>query len=154
MLERIKGLESALKQRIIGQDHAIETLVQIFSLKIRRLDLGPERPNGVFLFVGPAGVGKTETARVLAEYLFGSADRMLRLDMNQFYERHTAARLLGAEFGYVGFKRGSPLLDFVAENSTAQSKGYSTDYRGTVPSMRSRSLCGAQNPVGDQQRGY
>jgi ATP-dependent Clp protease ATP-binding subunit ClpC len=116
MLERIKGLEAALKSRVIGQDEAIETLVRIFSMKIRRLDLRPERPNGVFLFVGPTGVGKTETARVLAEYFFGSSERMLRLDMNQFYERHTAARLLGAEFGYVGFEMGSPLLDFVAEN--------------------------------------
>lgn len=116
MLERIQGLESVLKKRVIGQDEAIKTLVQIFSMKIRRLDLRPERPNGVLLFVGPTGVGKTETARALAEYFFGSSDRMLRLDMNQFYERHTAARLLGAEFGYVGFEMGSPLLDFVAEN--------------------------------------
>lgn len=116
MLERIQGLEGALKKRVIGQDEAIKTLVQIFSMKIRRLDLRPERPNGVFLFVGPTGVGKTETARVLAEYFFGSSSRMLRLDMNQFYDRHTAARLLGAEFGYVGFEMGSPLLDFVAEN--------------------------------------
>lgn len=116
MLERLHSLEPFLKQRIIGQDEAIETLVRMFSLKIRRLDLRPERPNGVFLFVGPTGVGKTETARALAEYFFGSAERMLRLDMNQFYDRHTVARLLGAEFGYIGFDQGSPLLDFVAEN--------------------------------------
>jgi len=116
MLERLKELEPFLNQRVVGQDAAIETLVRMFSLKIRRLDLRPERPNGVFLFVGPTGVGKTETARALAEFFFGSSERMLRLDMNQFYDRHTVARLLGAEFGYVGFERGSPLLDFVAEN--------------------------------------
>ncbi|MCS6923295.1 MAG: ATP-dependent Clp protease ATP-binding subunit [Fimbriimonadales bacterium] len=116
MLESLRGLEAFLKSRVIGQDEAIETLVRVFSLKIRRLDLRPERPNGVFLFAGPTGVGKTETARALAEYFFGSRDRILRLDMNQFYEAHTAARLLGAEFGYVGFEMGSPLLDFVAEN--------------------------------------
>lgn len=116
MLQSLQGLEAFLKSRVMGQDEAIETLVHIFSLKIRRLDLRPERPNGVFLFAGPTGVGKTETARALAEYFFGSRDKMLRLDMNQFYEAHTAARLLGAEFGYVGFERGAPLLDFVAEN--------------------------------------
>lgn len=116
MLESLHGLEAFLKSRVMGQDEAIETLVHVFSLKIRRLDLRPERPNGVFLFAGPTGVGKTETARALAEYFFGSRDKMLRLDMNQFYEAHTAARLLGAEFGYVGFERGAPLLDFVVEN--------------------------------------
>lgn len=116
MLDSLRGLEAFLKSRVMGQDEAIETLVRVFSLKIRRLDLRPERPNGVFLFAGPTGVGKTETARALAEYFFGSRDKMLRLDMNQFYEAHTAARLLGAEFGYIGFERGAPLLDFVAEN--------------------------------------
>ncbi len=116
MLEALQQLESFLKSRVVGQDEAIETLVRVFSLKIRRLDLRPERPNGVFLFAGPTGVGKTETARALAEFFFGSRDKMLRLDMNQFYESHTAARLLGAEFGYVGFEHGAPLLDFVAEN--------------------------------------
>ncbi|MFN4032177.1 MAG: AAA family ATPase [Fimbriimonadales bacterium] len=116
MLEALQQLESFLKSRVVGQDEAIETLVRVFSLKIRRLDLRPERPNGVFLFAGPTGVGKTETARALAEFFFGSREKMLRLDMNQFYESHTAARLLGAEFGYVGFEQGAPLLDFVAEN--------------------------------------
>ncbi|MFN7161982.1 MAG: AAA family ATPase, partial [Fimbriimonadales bacterium] len=116
MLDALQRLESFLKSRVVGQDEAIETLVRVFSLKIRRLDLRPERPNGVFLFAGPTGVGKTETARALAEFFFGSRDKMLRLDMNQFYESHTAARLLGAEFGYVGFEHGAPLLDFVAEN--------------------------------------
>ncbi len=116
MLESLLELETFLKSRVVGQDEAIETLVRVFSLKIRRLDLRPERPNGVFLFAGPTGVGKTETARALAEFFFGSRDKMLRLDMNQFYEAHTAARLLGAEFGYVGFEQGAPLLDFVAEN--------------------------------------
>ncbi|GIV06750.1 MAG: chaperone protein ClpB [Fimbriimonadales bacterium] len=116
MLESLRNLESFLKERVMGQDEAIETLVRVFSLKIRRLDLRPERPNGVFLFAGPTGVGKTETARALAEFFFGSRDKMLRLDMNQFYEAHTVARLLGAEFGYIGFDMGAPLLDFVAEN--------------------------------------
>lgn len=116
LMERLAGLETYLKSRVIGQESAIELLVKVFSLKIRRLDIRPERPNGVFMFVGPTGVGKTETARALAEYFFGSSQRMLRLDMNQFYSEHTLARLLGAEYGYIGFEKGSPLLDFVAEN--------------------------------------
>jgi ATP-dependent Clp protease ATP-binding subunit ClpC len=116
LMERLAGLETYLKSRVIGQEDAIGLLVKVFSLKIRRLDIRPERPNGVFMFVGPTGVGKTETARALAEYFFGSSQRMLRLDMNQFYSEHTLARLLGAEYGYIGFEKGSPLLDFVAEN--------------------------------------
>lgn len=116
MLKHLEGLEAYLKQRVIGQEDATSLLAKVFTLKIRRLDLRPSRPNGVFLFVGPTGVGKTETARALSEYLFGSSQKMLRLDMNQYYSSHTLARLLGAEFGYVGFDQGSPLLDFVAEN--------------------------------------
>lgn len=115
LMERLKGLKPFLKSQIIGQDEAIETLVNMLSLKMQRLDLRPERPNGVFLFVGPTGVGKTETACALAEYFFGSRDRLLRLDMNQFSEPYAVARLLSAESGYPNLEMGSPLLDFVAE---------------------------------------
>jgi len=115
LVEHLQGLKQFLQRQIIGQDHAIETLVNMFSLKIRQLDLHPERPNGVFLFVGPAGVGKTETAYALAEYFFGARDRLLHLDMSQFSEPYTVAQFTGAEPRYTNFGTTSPLLDFVAE---------------------------------------
>ncbi|GBC91965.1 ATP-dependent Clp protease ATP-binding subunit ClpL [bacterium HR15] len=115
LVAHLQGLRAFLQSHIIGQEHAIETLVNTISLKIRRLDLYPERPNGVFLFVGPTGVGKSETAYALAEYFFGSRDRLLRLDMNQFSEPYTVARFIGAEPSYAGLEAGSSLFDFVAE---------------------------------------
>ncbi len=111
---RLDGLGEFLRSRVIGQDAAIETICRHLPLKVRGLDLRPERPNGVFLFTGPTGVGKTELARLLAEYLFGSSERMVRLDMSEYSEAHYAAKLVGSPPGYVGYEQGAPLLEEIA----------------------------------------
>ncbi|MEK7184039.1 MAG: ATP-dependent Clp protease ATP-binding subunit [Patescibacteria group bacterium] len=105
-------LEDQIEERIIGQRSALDVLGNV----IRRSKSGfklPHRPHGVFLFVGPTGVGKTETARVLAELVFGSPDAMTKLDMSEFMERHQVARLLGAPPGYVGYNEPSRLVEQV-----------------------------------------
>jgi len=112
---RLEGLSSFLKSRILGQDHIIDLVVDIIWPKTQGTDLRPERPNGVFLFVGPTGVGKTEFARALTEYLFGSQDKLIRIDMSEYSESHTVSKLLGAPFGYIGFEEGSPILNEIAE---------------------------------------
>lgn len=105
-------LEDTIEQHIIGQRQALDAIAQV----IRRAKSGfkqPNRPLGVFLFVGPTGVGKTETARVLAEHVFGSRTAITKLDMSEFMERHQVARLLGAPPGYVGYNEPSRLLENV-----------------------------------------
>jgi ATP-dependent Clp protease ATP-binding subunit ClpA len=96
-------LFGALRQRVRGQDGALEPVTARLALTRARLDLRPERPDGVFLFVGPTGVGKTELARALCEQLFGSEDRLVRLDMSEYAEPWALARLIGPQPGYVGF---------------------------------------------------
>ncbi|UNC93385.1 ATP-dependent Clp protease ATP-binding subunit [Candidatus Contubernalis alkaliaceticus] len=110
--ERLLKLEEVLHQRVIGQDEAVVAV----SRAVRRARAGlkdPRRPIGSFIFLGPTGVGKTELARALAESLFGDEDSIIRLDMSEYMERHTTARLIGAPPGYVGFDEGGQLTERV-----------------------------------------
>ncbi len=107
---RLAGLEKALLLRVVGQDEAVNAVASI--IKMARAGLSdPNRPIGVFLFLGPSGVGKTALARALASFLFGSDDAMLRLDMSEFHDAHTVARLIGAPPGYKDTQRGGQLTD-------------------------------------------
>jgi ATP-dependent Clp protease ATP-binding subunit ClpC len=110
--ERLLELEVNLHQRVIGQDDAVTAIAE--AVRRSRAGLGdPNRPIGSFLFLGPTGVGKTELARALAEALFGSEDRMIRIDMSEFQERHTVSRLVGAPPGYVGYEEAGQLTEAV-----------------------------------------
>ena len=108
--ERLLKLEETLHNRVIGQDQAVVSL----SKAIRRARVGlkaPNRPIGSFIFAGPTGVGKTELAKALAEAVFGSEDNMIRVDMSEFMEPHSVAKLIGAPPGYVGFDDGGQLTE-------------------------------------------
>ncbi len=110
--EKLVHMEDALHKRIIGQDDA----VSVISQAIRRGRAGlkaPERPIGSFIFAGPTGVGKTEVARRLAEFMFGSIEAMIRLDMSEYMEKHTVSRLFGSPPGYVGYEEGGQLTEAV-----------------------------------------
>ena len=113
---RLLQMEEELHKRIIGQDEAIVGI----SKAVRRARAGlkdPRHPIGVFLFLGPTGVGKTELVRAMAEFLFGHEDNMIRLDMSEFQERHTTARLIGAPPGYVGYDEGGQLTEGVRKKN-------------------------------------
>ncbi|MEG8278269.1 ATP-dependent Clp protease ATP-binding subunit [Streptomyces sp. AHA2] len=110
--ERLLGLEEHLHQRVVGQDEAVRVVADAV-LRSRAGLASPDRPIGSFLFLGPTGVGKTELARALAEALFGSEDRMVRLDMSEYQERHTVSRLVGAPPGYVGHEEAGQLTEVV-----------------------------------------
>ncbi|MFD8833238.1 ATP-dependent Clp protease ATP-binding subunit [Streptomyces griseofuscus] len=110
--ERLLGLEEHLHQRVVGQEEAVAVVAEAV-LRSRAGLASPSRPIGSFLFLGPTGVGKTELARALAEALFGSEDRMVRLDMSEYQERHTVSRLVGAPPGYVGHEEAGQLTEVV-----------------------------------------
>jgi ATP-dependent Clp protease ATP-binding subunit ClpC len=113
---RLLQMEEALHRRIIGQDEAINTVAKA----VRRARAGlkdPRRPIGVFIFLGPTGVGKTELVRALAEFMFGSEDALVRLDMSEFMEPHNVARLVGAPPGYIGYEEGGQLTEAVRRKS-------------------------------------
>jgi ATP-dependent Clp protease ATP-binding subunit ClpC len=116
--ERLLKMEEVLHNRLIGQEEAIE----IVSRAVRRARAGlkdPKRPIGSFIFLGPTGVGKTELAKALAEYMFGSEDTLIKIDMSEFMERHNVSRLVGAPPGYVGFDEGGQLTEAVRRKSYA-----------------------------------
>jgi len=109
---RLLRMEEELHKRMVGQDEAIVSVSQA----VRRARAGlkdPRRPIGSFIFLGPTGIGKTELARALAEYLFDSEDSLIKLDMSEFMERHTTARLVGSPPGYVGYDEGGQLTEAV-----------------------------------------
>ena len=113
---RLLHMEEAIHRRIIGQDEAINAIAKA----VRRARAGlkdPRHPIGNFVFLGPTGVGKTELVRALAEFMFGSEDALIRLDMSEFMERHTVARLVGAPPGYVGYDEGGQLTEAVRRKS-------------------------------------
>ncbi|GAA3113692.1 ATP-dependent Clp protease ATP-binding subunit [Streptomyces rectiviolaceus] len=110
--DRLLGLEQHLHERVVGQDEAVGAVAEAV-LRSRSGLSSPDRPIGSFFFLGPTGVGKTELARALAEALFGSEERMVRLDMSEFQERHTVSRLVGAPPGYVGHEEAGQLTEAV-----------------------------------------
>lgn len=162
--ERLLKMEEILHDRVIGQDEAVKSI----SRAIRRARAGlkdPKRPIGSFIFLGPTGVGKTELARVVAEALFGDEDSMIRIDMSEYMEKHSTARLVGAPPGYVGYDEGGQLtekvrrkpysvilldeiekahpdvfnilLQVLDDGRLTDSKGRTVDFRNTVVIMTS-----------------
>ncbi|MGZ5049425.1 MAG: ATP-dependent chaperone ClpB [Methylobacter sp.] len=110
--EKLLRMEEELSKRVVGQEEALKAV----SNAIRRSRAGladPNRPNGSFLFLGPTGVGKTELCKALAEFLFDTVDAMVRIDMSEFMEKHSVARLIGAPPGYVGYEEGGYLTELV-----------------------------------------
>ncbi len=115
-VERLLEMEDFLKNRIIGQDGAINTVSEVIRSKKLGYDLYPFRPDGVFLFVGPTGVGKTELSKCLTEFLFGDPDKIIRLDMSEYMENIAGAKLIGTAPGYVGYHDQNQLADKIRKN--------------------------------------
>jgi ATP-dependent Clp protease ATP-binding subunit ClpC len=114
-IEKLLNVEDELRKRVVGQDRAISVLAKA----IRRARVGiksPRRPAGSFIFLGPTGVGKTEVARTIARYLFGSESYLVRFDMSEYMERHSVSKLIGSPPGYVGYEEGGRLTDLIRRN--------------------------------------
>jgi ATP-dependent Clp protease ATP-binding subunit ClpC len=162
--QKLLNMEAELHKRVIGQENAITAVSQA----IRRTRAGlkdPKRPSGSFIFLGPTGVGKTELAKTLAEFLFGDADSLIALDMSEYMEKHTVSRLVGSPPGYVGYEEGgqlteavrrkpfsvvlfdeiekahpdvfNTLLQILEEGRLTDSQGRAVDFRNTVLIMTS-----------------
>src|SRR5205823_2713874 len=111
-VQKLVKMEERLRARVVGQDEAIRAVANA----VRRGRAGlsdPNKPIGSFLFLGPTGVGKTELARALAEFMFDDERAMIRIDMSEYMEKHTVARLIGAPPGYIGFDEGGQLTEAV-----------------------------------------
>lgn len=116
MKSRLQGLRAKILERIVGQDEAIDRITASIMTSKLEFDLKRNRPDGVFLFIGPTGVGKTETALALAEALYGSEDFLIRIDMSEYMEKFTYSRFVGAAPGYVGYYDSNQLTDKVRQN--------------------------------------
>ena len=130
-------MEERLHERVVGQDEAVEAVANA----LRRARSGlqdPNRPIGSFVFLGPTGVGKTELARALAEFMFDDERAMVRLDMSEYQERHTVARLVGAPPGYVGYEEGGQLTEAVRRRPVL---GASSSTRSRRRTPRSSTCC-------------
>ncbi len=114
--EKFLGIEERLKKRIVGQDEAIEKVARVLRVSKMKLRLKPYQPDGVFLFLGPTGVGKTELALALTEFLFGDPKKMIRLDMSEYMESISTSKLIGIAPGYVGYHDKNQLTDRVKED--------------------------------------
>ena len=128
--KKLMGMESELHKRIIGQDEAVSAL----SRSIRRARVGlkdPKRPAGSFIFAGPTGVGKTELAKALAEFLFDDEDALIRVDMSEFSEKYAASRLFGAPPGYVGYEEGGELTE-KDDGHLTDGQGRKVDFKNTI----------------------
>ena len=177
--ERLKNLARLLKERVIGQDAAAESVARA----VRRGRLGlrdPDRPIGSFLFLGPTGVGKTELSKALAGILFGGEDALIRLDMSEYMEKHSVSKLIGSPPGYVGYGEGGQLtervrrrpwsvvlfdefekahpdvwgilLQILEDGCLTDSEGRQADFRNTVIVMTSN--VGAADMTGAQRIGF
>ncbi|WP_243638057.1 ATP-dependent Clp protease ATP-binding subunit [Rubrobacter taiwanensis] len=176
---KLLRLEEVLHERVVGQERAVKAV----SEAIRRARAGikdPKRPVGSFIFLGPTGVGKTELARTLAEYLFGSEDAMIRIDMSEYQERHTVSRLVGAPPGYVGYEEAgqlteqvrrkpysvvlfdeiekahpdvfNTLLQVLDDGRLTDAQGRTVNFQNTIIIMTSN--VGSQHLVSDRQFGF
>lgn len=177
--ERLLNMEKELAEKIVGQGEAVSTIAKA----VRRARAGikdPRRPIGSFIFLGPTGVGKSYLARMLAEFIFGSEDHLIKIDMSEFMERHAVARLVGAPPGYVGYEEGGQLteavrrkpysvilldeiekahpeafnmlLQIMEDGSLADAKGRRVDFRNTIIIMTSN--IGAEEISKDMTLGF
>ena len=144
-MQKLVHMEDRLHQRIVGQEQAVRSV----SNAIRRARAGlqdPNRPLGSFIFLGPTGVGKTELARALAEYLFDDEKAMIRIDMSEYMEKHSVSRLIGAPPGYVGYDEGGQLTELVRRRPYSVvlfdeiEKAHSDVF--DKPEHAARTLCG------------
>ena len=179
--EKLLSMEDKLHGRVVGQDRAVVAVAEA----VRRARAGlkdPKRPIGSFIFLGPTGVGKTELARALAEFLFDDEDAMVRLDMSEYMERHSVSRLVGAPPGYVGYEEGGQLteavrrrpysvvlldeiekahpdvfnmlLQILDEGRLTDNKGRTVDFKNTVIIMTSNVGAGLIPPGDEMERRY